>query len=112
MDQYRRQASFNWHKLQEYVYGGRDIIEFKNAVCKTLESDPTFQHPTKEITRDEQQRLAMVQGMKLSEYCFLSDEEMDNNIHKKRALAEVLTMLNRNLSAKRYLHETVNFSCC
>ena len=110
MDRYRRQASFNWHKLQEYVYGGRDIIEFKNAVCKTLESDPVFQHPIKELTRDEQQRTAMIQCMKLSEYRFLSDEEFDNSSHKRRALGEILTMLNRNTSAKRHLHETVTFS--
>ncbi|EDV29132.1 uncharacterized protein TRIADDRAFT_18987 [Trichoplax adhaerens] len=107
LDRYRHQASFNWQKLQEYFFGGKDIVQFRAAVSKMLEADPIFHRPIKELSRDEEQRRAMIQCMRFSEYNFLSEEETESNICKRRVLTELLNMVNRNAAAKRYLHETL-----
>ncbi|XP_071946263.1 peroxisomal acyl-coenzyme A oxidase 3-like [Antedon mediterranea] len=67
LDSYRSTARFDWIKMK-ITMEGEDKIRYMNKIWKTLELDPEFQHPHRELTIKEKRERTFKQMKRLIEY--------------------------------------------
>ena len=108
LDEWRRQASFNYREMRSFVEGGDEFVEYKQQIWRTLEKDPLFDKTNdRKLSMDENRRLTMKRLKRLYEYEFLTQEEFFESPMKSKAYNNAIGAYDWSLSAKQSLNGQV-----
>ena len=103
LQKYRNLASF-CPKLLAYYLEGKDIIDLKDSIFKTLEQDPLFHDSVVGLSTRDHQILALKQYKRFNEYQF--DALVPSDLSSlKVVINEVLVALDISVAAIRGLNE-------
>ncbi|XP_007889669.1 peroxisomal acyl-coenzyme A oxidase 3 [Callorhinchus milii] len=104
LDLYRKKASFNWKELALF-WDGKEIINIKKHVFKTMENDPVFaRQPGEDLTLEKQRELTFLRCRRLFEYDILTLEEAMQNPLQAVAISDCFGMYDWSLSVKYFLN--------
>ncbi|XP_022188658.2 peroxisomal acyl-coenzyme A oxidase 3 isoform X2 [Nilaparvata lugens] len=84
LDQYRKQASFDWKKLKILLQGDEKLYRFQLDIWNRLESEVIFQHPVETPSLSEQRRLAAVRMYRLKEWNLITPDVVFDDSRKVR----------------------------
>lgn len=74
LDEYRKQATFNWKKLKVHLEGD-DYVIFKYKMWQKMQNDPLFQrNPWDNLSLEEQRRITALRFLKLREFHILDEQ--------------------------------------
>ena len=109
LDNYRKQASFDWFQMKVFIDGGEDVVRFKQSLWNTLEKDPLFDRTNdSKLSFDERRQLTMKRCIRVAEYNFLTDYQVMGNPMLAQAFNDTLGAYDWSLSAKYLLNRTVS----
>ncbi|KAK7867136.1 hypothetical protein R5R35_005852 [Gryllus longicercus] len=99
LDQYRKQATFDWKKMK-LVIEGENIVRHKFKIWKTLESDPLFEHLPETPPLDEVRRLTTLRAQRIYDYNFTDRSNGEPSTEETLAENEALFMYDPSLLLK------------
>ncbi|XP_064619256.1 peroxisomal acyl-coenzyme A oxidase 3-like [Lineus longissimus] len=99
LDVYRERASFSWKSMAEYI-DGRDILNFKYTIWRTLEKDPLFAHTYESLPIEKLREVTFRRAKRLFEYNFVTEDQAMASPLKAKHLTESLGMYDWSLAAK------------
>lgn len=73
LDVYRKQASFDWKKMQILIEGEKQL-KFKMDIWNKIYQDPVFQHSLETPSLDEQRRIATLRMYRIKQWNLLNLE--------------------------------------
>lgn len=106
LDQYRKNATFDWKRMKIFMEDP-ELIKFKMDLWRMFEEDPVFQHPSETLTLDQQRHLAIKQMKNLFAKNPLPLEAILEDIRKPFALVNAMFQYNSSLSVKYFLTVTL-----
>uniref|UniRef100_A0AAR2J129 Acyl-coenzyme A oxidase n=1 Tax=Pygocentrus nattereri TaxID=42514 RepID=A0AAR2J129_PYGNA len=107
LDEYRKQASFNWKEMMRFMEG-EEIIAFKQLIFRTLENDPLFaRQPGEDVLVEKKRELTFRRCKQLFKYNFLTRAEMMQSPWKVTVLNDCLGMYDWSVGAKFFLNKAV-----
>uniref|UniRef100_A0A3B4C409 Acyl-coenzyme A oxidase n=1 Tax=Pygocentrus nattereri TaxID=42514 RepID=A0A3B4C409_PYGNA len=105
LDEYRKQASFNWKEMMRFMEG-EEIIAFKQLIFRTLENDPLFaRQPGEDVLVEKKRELTFRRCKQLFKYNFLTRAEMMQSPWKVTVLNDCLGMYDWSVGAKFFLNK-------
>lgn len=101
LDIYRKHASFDWFQMKIFVDGGEDVVRFQYNMWKTMEKDPLFDRTNDwKLSMDERRRVTMKRCKRISEYNFLTDNDVMARPLLVQVFGDALGMYDWSLSTK------------
>ena len=104
LHEYRRLASFSPKELAYFVEG-KELIDFKESIYRTLEQDPLFHKPVDGLSTTDHQILALRQYKRFNEFQFDKQIPSVYTSNLPNAIDEVIVTLDISMAAIKGLNE-------
>ncbi|GMT23508.1 hypothetical protein PFISCL1PPCAC_14805, partial [Pristionchus fissidentatus] len=105
LDDWRKKATFDGQKMRVILQGGEDKLKLKDDIWHTLEKDPLFKKPSRQLNMDEMRLITHQRWKKIIDYGLVVDPYAE--YEKFSALIEVLEEYDTALQGRVTLHSNV-----
>ncbi|KAF4530545.1 hypothetical protein B566_EDAN016998 [Ephemera danica] len=102
LDEYRRQASFNWKRFKVYIEN-EALLKFKLKIWNVMEDDPLFQHAPQTMSLDQYREVNVRRMNRIRQLDLLPMDEIMNNVQKPFAFVYALGQYDPSLMVKYFL---------
>ncbi|XP_059081169.1 peroxisomal acyl-coenzyme A oxidase 3-like [Tigriopus californicus] len=99
---YRSKSKINYEALRMALYT-EDLVQYKENIWRTLETDPVFAHSSKTPALEEQRKITFERVIQLLKHDFLSNEALMENPMRYPAYVSAIGMYDWSLLAKKSL---------
>lgn len=89
LDVYRKQATFDWKKMQILIEGEKQL-KFKMDIWNKMRQDPVFQHSLETLNLDEQRRIATLRMYRIKQWNLLNLELILEDVSLAQAMTTAI----------------------